>query len=266
MDMGKIINNKTLLNKYFGKLLVLSLSRRKEDGHAIFKCRCICNKIIYVRKGNLLHKNTRSCGCSYGKHIPKNIQNRRFGRWKVLEKDKSKLPGKGQYWFVKCDCGIIRSIKAAYLLHGQTKSCGCRQKEIVAALAKINSRTHGLSKSMTYRAWTGMWARCRGDCEHFRKYYSHIKVCKRWKKFENFILDLGRRPTKKHSLERVNNEKGYCPSNCKWLLLKYQARNKRNTIKKLYKNKLRSIPEISKLSGVSLSCLYTRHERGNFYV
>jgi hypothetical protein len=99
----------------------------------------------------------------------------------------------------------------------------------------INSKgqfatTHGLSNTPTYNSWSSMWARCtRPAMDNYDRYGGRgIKVCKRWKKFSTFLADMGERP-EGMTLDRVNPNGDYKPSNCKWATVGEQARNRRNT-------------------------------------
>ncbi len=101
---------------------------------------------------------------------------------------------------------------------------------------KISDRRiiHGLSKTKEYRAWWGMLQRCYNP--HNAKYSNYggrnIKVCDRWKNFTNFYVDMGKKPSLDHSLDRRNNDGDYSPSNCRWATRSQQQMNKRQSFKK----------------------------------
>jgi hypothetical protein len=125
-----------------------------------------------------------------------------------------------------CDCGI-ESIKYYDSIRWhKTKSCGCLGKKI--------GETHGLHKSSEYGSWDGMKRRCYNKAakDYIRYGARGIIVCDRWKdSFENFFEDMGLKPTPQHSLDRINNDGNYEPSNCRWATPKEQANNRHNSNK-----------------------------------
>lgn len=126
-----------------------------------------------------------------------------------------------------CDCGASHVALLGNIVAGLTRSCGCLRVE--AAHDRI---THGGSNSPEYHIWAGMRQRC-GDPGNpgFADYGGRgITVCERWQSFENFIADMGARPSPKHSIDRVNNDAGYSPENCRWATKSEQMRNTRRTV------------------------------------
>lgn len=136
-----------------------------------------------------------------------------------------KRPSKhGTYWACICECGTLTHVTRACLMRGTTTSCGCEHKRV----ARENRTKHGRSRSNEYRIWAGIKTRCFNVNAHDYSRYGGrgITMCNRWAdSFENFFNDMGERPSLKHSVERLNNEKGYNPNNCIWATKKVQANN-----------------------------------------
>jgi hypothetical protein len=147
------------------------------------------------------------------------LQGIRFGR--LVAKSKT-TKGKRVAWDCICDCGARVVCAQVDLRSGDTTSCGCRKSEATAA----RNTTHGMTQTTTYKKWVGMNARVRNTSRIKNKCYIGVSICKRWAKFENFLADMGEPPTG-YSLDRVDNTKGYSPTNCRWVPLAEQARNTR---------------------------------------
>lgn len=151
------------------------------------------------------------------------LEGQRFGRLVAL----SRAPTlrKKTRWLCRCDCGAEKVIWRDALAGGHAKSCGCLNSELTAR----RNYKHGKAWTRVWRIWNGMIRRCT-DPKHTRwEWYGGrgIKVCDRWRVFVNFYADMGEPPTDEHSIERVDVNGNYEPSNCMWLPLKEQAKNRR---------------------------------------
>jgi hypothetical protein len=125
-----------------------------------------------------------------------------------------------------CDCGSFRDVVRDKLISGHTKSCGCISRE--GSRLRHGQCRKG-SHTPEHRAWTKMFERCYSDNPYRKKYYGDrgISVCERWKTFENFFADMGLRPSRQHSLDRINNDGNYEPGNCRWATKSEQMKNRR---------------------------------------
>jgi hypothetical protein len=160
-----------------------------------------------------------------------NLAARRFGRLLVV----CKKPVRGSRWLCRCDCGAGCEVLASHLTLGNKKSCRCLKR---SALGDA-TRTHGVAnsrltgyKSRTYGIWQAMRGRCLNpNNSRWASYGGRgIKACERWSKFENFLLDMGEAPAGL-TLERVDVDGSYTPTNCKWATWAEQAKNKRKNKK-----------------------------------
>ena len=151
------------------------------------------------------------------------LTGQRFGDLLVLNR-LSDPPRRQVFWECLCVCGNKSVVISANLWNGTTKSCGCKRR----LLSSLRSKTHGMTSSPTYRVWSGMKTRClNSKSTNYNLYGGRgIKICDRWMTFENFLSDMGTRPANM-TLDRINVDGNYEPSNCRWASPQEQSKNKR---------------------------------------
>lgn len=179
-----------------------------------------------------------------------------YGRLTILSRNPR---GTKSYYLCQCSCGNQHTAYVSDIVNGNTKSCGCLRREILAdARSKIDHSKaikHGMHGTPTYYSWASMLSRCR----HPEKTYlngKNIKVCDQWNSFSVFFADMGERP-KGLSLDREDNNGNYEPGNCRWATRSEQNKNQRK-VKKGEMRKLCNFSDDELLAEVSRRTLVAR--------
>jgi lambda repressor-like predicted transcriptional regulator len=178
----------------------------------------------------------------------------------------------GPEWLCECACGTTCTVRASNLRSGKKKSCGCLNRNsfgdrpYVRKTAFVRTRsndTHGLCRSAEYGVWKTMKRRCLPLGIALTKYHGDrgIRVCDRWQHFENFLADMGPRPAG-HSIDRINNDGNYEPSNCRWVTKKSQTGNRKNTIFVEFEGQQTTLAELAARFGISYNTFAGRFYRG----
>jgi len=152
----------------------------------------------------------------------------KFGRLTAITRGKRLTSGGNMRitWLCRCDCGKESVVDSQLLRTGNTKSCGCWNRES----ARRRQYRHGMNRTPEYESWCAAKKRCNNPKGHDRVNYGGrgIKMCPEWESsFAAFYLELGPRP-KGYSLDRIDVNRGYEPGNCRWATIDEQSNNRRN--------------------------------------
>lgn len=233
-----------LVGQRFGHLLVVGRApgeKRNHDGahRKMWWCECDCGKRKTVRECNLLDGESRSCGCRRYELLVRDFSGQRFGRLLVLRQSKQQRPGQNRRWIVRCDCGSEKDVSGGNL--PRLTSCGCGTVIDARATTRIvNGETipvcaykkRGQSRHPLYGIWRGILTRCFAKTHHAYANYGGrgIAVSERWTGsdgFFNFADDVGPRPSAGHSIDRIDTNGNYEPSNVRWATQSEQMQNTR---------------------------------------
>lgn len=184
------------------------------------------------------------------------ITGKRFGRWTVLAEGEHEQ-GKSSKWVCKCDCGTVKTaVLYSALTKGNSMSCGCLRKE----KRTLPEHVVHSQRNPTYRSWQNMMTRCYNYNHPTWKNYGErgIGVCDNWRRsFDEFLLDMGARP-EGGTLDRIDNDKGYCKENCKWSTKVEQSGNRRSSIKVEWRGEIVNLIDVARLEKVDYPLLRHR--------
>lgn len=188
------------------------------------------------------------------------ISGKRFGFLTVLYHDEEESKRKRKsMWLCRCDCGKQKHCESYQLRNGKTVSCGCRRIDRPHI-------THGKTNTTIYRKWQSMKARCGNPNTPHYSYYGGrgIRVCEEWENdfsaFYKWSVENGYKDGL--SLDRIDFNGNYEPGNCRWVELKMQQRNKRDTVFVSVEGVVKPLSEWSELSGVQIGALRERYRTG----
>lgn len=268
--MSKQYNFQNLTGQKFGRLTVVCRAENK-NGRTMWHCKCECGNEKDIIATSLTRGLTKSCGCFHNEDLSNrklnDLTGKKFGRLLVIERAENR--GRQTYWKCRCDCGKIKEINGAKLKNGHTKSCGCLPRK-----AKVKSdvqrschlKTHGMSETRIYRIYHKMKLRCYSKVNPAYPAYGGrgITICDEWlndfMEFYNWSMDNGYADDL--SIDRIDNNKGYSPDNCRWTTKKQQANNTRSTIFLTYKGETKPASEWSEITGIPQDTLTYRKRSG----
>lgn len=209
-----------LSGKTFTNFTVIKKDTTKENDSVNWICECGCGDVFIASSKRIMRTANLSCGCKARVKSSSMEVGQKFGKLTVLSEP---FPV-GKYFKVDvlCDCGSHVTIDTINILKGLTKSCGCYRTE--------KHTTHGQSSTDTYKIYHGILQRCNNiNDERYGDYGGRgIKVSSSWlESYQQFLSDVGERPSKNHSIERLDTNGNYCKENCKWATASIQAFNQR---------------------------------------
>ena len=259
-----------LTGQKFGRLTVLSRSENRKE-RTYWLCRCDCGKEISVYGYALKSGNTRSCGCiksEKSKEFVKKLhlkldKHPRFNdltgmKFNMLTAISWSVHKSGRIeWKCRCDCGNETSVLALNLTRGHTTSCGCHRDAIRGQANKADYETG----TRLHRIWLKMKRRCREIDDHAKHYFQRgIKVCDEWEKdyksFRDWSLSNGYDDSL--TIDRIDNDKGYFPENCRWVTMQVQANNTRSNRFVEYKGQRKTIADWAREFNVCYGTMYDR--------
>lgn len=178
----------------------------------------------------------------------KDMTGQRFDMLTVIKYSHSTKEGDA-CWFCKCDCGKIIVYQAKSLRKGLATSCHCKKR-----------RPHTIRQGRVYNSWRNMLRRVRNpNNTEYQNYGGRgITVCQRWLNFDNFFADMGKPPTEKHTLERIDVNKNYEPTNCCWATIKEQCNNTRRNHFYTYQGQTKTIAQWAEIYHFEYACLRSR--------
>jgi len=199
---------------------------------------------------------------------PIDLTGQRFGRLIALSLAPKRPNSANRYWVCRCECGNEVSILTSSLTRKETKSCGCLQRDVVASMSTTHGATKGKKETREFRIWMGMIQRCENPkYQYYHRYGGRgISVCERWRhSFTLFLEDMGDCPPGR-SIDRIDNDGNYEPSNCRWATSLEQQNNTTRSAMLTCRGETRTIAEWSRIRGINYMKIHARIRRLNWSV
>jgi hypothetical protein len=200
---------------------------------------------------------------------PINAVGHTYGRLVVLEKAETRASAAGNtrtMWRCRCECGKVVDVTIAKLRNGHTQSCGCLFLEIISKPQK-----HGLrmkrERTKEYNTWAGMRSRCNTPSDDKYPLYGGrgITICERWDHYDLFLADMGKAPSRSHSIDRIDTNGNYEPANCRWATASQQANNLRTTRRYTADGVTDTVTGWSEKWGITRATIENRLRRGQSF-
>lgn len=195
----------------------------------------------------------------------KDLSGQKFGRLSVIGLDDRS--GRKTYWICQCDCGNVKSVRSDSLQAGCIKSCGCLKKE----QDKVNltaNHSHLKTGTRIYSIWQNIKGRCNNihDAAYSRYGARGITVCEEWDKdfsaFYEWAMKNGYSDTL--TIDRINNDDGYYPENCRWVTMKQQCNNRSSNIKITIGNATKTLTEWCEIFELDYRMILARYRRSDY--
>ena len=241
---------KDLVGQKFGKWIVKEFAFTKNKNN-FWLCKCECGNEKNIKQSNLINGNSKSCGCS--KYS--DLTGKKFGRLIVIKLHNREKNAK---WLCRCECGNEKIVSQGNLITNHIQSCGCLFKEV----HKIGNPKHNLYYTRIYKIWKGMKDRCYLITNQAYERYGGrgITICDEWKNnvenFYNWSMENGYEENL--TIDRIDNNKGYSPDNCRWATRLEQQNNTRKNIYYEYNGEKLTLSQLSRKYKIAIPTLYKR--------
>lgn len=187
------------------------------------------------------------------------LSGQRFGKLTAIQ-CVGRTEARQAIWRCKCDCGNEKDVRASCLRNGDARSCGCLQRMVSK---EVNTK-HGEAHSRLHHIWSSMKGRCHNPKSHAFEHYGArgIIVCDEWQEYTNFRdWAIANGYTEGLSLDRIDNDKGYSPDNCRWTTMKEQSNNRRSNHVITFEGETHTLEEWAKIKGLKYGTLSSRINR-----